>query len=180
MAQSYNINELLEKKKELESQISEVKNYTTTQNLTYKKETYTDFTQKNSKPKVIEPREKLTLNKYSEKFMSLVSELAKTKTAIAQFNALHTAELLYKREKARLSIDFLKMLKTNLPKENQEFRKVLRQNSEGVSLEIVDVEVKPMFSIEDVEKYLNETAAEERKLNTQIQKINLDAKISFK
>lgn len=177
MVKTYNINELLERKKELEEQLVETSNFQQT-DLVYEKQKIVDVTNKGNN-REIETRKQISLNDFTMKYNGLLNELSKIKIAIAKFNAENTSELLYKRESARNRIEYLRKIKSNLKKDKQEGRKVTRQNNEGETLEFVDFEIRPMFTIEEVEKQFNETAAEERKLNTQIQKINLDAKISL-
>lgn len=174
---TYNINELLEKKKELETQITEVLGELNSKELTYEKQTFIDLVNKTEKE--FEIKKKQDLTQFSQKYLGLVDELAKIKTAISKFNADNVAELLYKREKARTTLQYLKKIKETLPKNKNVGTKVHRQNSEGVALEVVDYEIVPLFNIEAVEKRLNETAAEERKVNTEIQKINLNATIDL-
>lgn len=177
MTKTYNINELLEMKKELENQIMEELNVNAI-DLIYEKQTIRDLTNKDNN-REIEIRKQIDLNNFSMKYNGLVKRLSEIKTAIAKFNADKISELLYNRESARNRIEYLKRLKTNIKKDKQEGRNVTRQNSEGVALEIVDFEVRPMFELEDIEKQLNETCAEERKLNTEIQRINLNAQIEL-
>ncbi len=174
--EKYNINELLEKKKELESQIQEELNIDSN-TLVYQKEKLKDL--QNNIDRDIEVRPKKSLNEYSQKHNGLVSELSKIKTAISKFNAEFVSENLYKREASRNKIEYLKRIKSNLKKDKQEGRRVTRTNSDGVALEIVDFEIRPMFEYEEVEKLINQTSAEERKLNTEIQKINLNAEIEL-
>ena len=174
---TYNINELLEKKKELEAQIVEVQSNINGDELTYHKEVQVDVSTKQTKE--FEKRERVDLKKYTQKFEGLVSELNKVKTAIQKFNAENITEKLYDREKARKSYDYYTRIKNNLPKTKNAGRKTLRQDKDGNTLEYVDFEVEPMFSVEEVDKRLNEIAAQERKINTEIQKINLNAKIEL-
>lgn len=172
----YNINELLERKKELEQQIQELRDIDSNE-LQYQKEIFTDVN--SGQIKTYEHREKVSLIDYTMKFNGLLEELAKIKTTIAKFNAKEISEMLYKRDLCRTKHDYLKNIKNKLSKNKQQGRKVTRQNNEGVALEFVDFELSPMFSIEEVEKQMNETAAEERKLNTEIQKLNLNAKLKI-
>jgi len=173
----YNINELLEKKKEIETQIRDFATEITALSLTYKKDVYTDLASKEEK--VYEDKKKLSLNEYTQKFNGLVEELAKIKTAISKFNAEFTAELLYKREKARNTFMCLNSIKNHLPTNDEKGRKVTRTNNEGIALEMYDFEKVPMFAMNELENRINETAAEERKLNTKIQLLNLQAEIEL-
>lgn len=77
----------------------------------------------------------------------------------------------------RLKHNILKTIVTLLPKDKKHQRQVTRQNKEGVALETTESTVEPMFDKKDVEKRMNEFAAQERKINTSIQKENLNAKI---
>lgn len=173
----YNLNELLERKKELETKIQEENNINAN-NLVYEKQTIVDVNNtKNSR--VIETRPQVSLNDFTMKFNGLLNELTKIKTEIVKFNAENNINLLNKRESAREKIKYLTKIKQNLKKDKQEGRKTTRTDNTGVALEYVDFTIKPMFDIEEVEKQLNESSAEERKLNTQIQKINLNAQIEL-
>lgn len=176
MVKKYNINELLDKKKELESQIKEFS--VTEDSLTYTKDKFIDLNSKYVKEVELKP--KITLKVYIEKYIGITGELAKIKSAIAKFNAKHTCELLVKREKVRVEIMLLDEIKLKLPTGNKIGKDVVRTNSEGIALEMKEYEILPMFSIDSLDKMKNELSAEERKLNTQIQKINLDANLELK
>lgn len=177
MVKKYNINELLEKKKELEEQILE--NLTINeQDLIYEKQTINDVINKGNN-RTIETRKQITLKNFTQKFNNLIVELSKIKTTIIEFNAVNTSDLLHDRESTRNKIGYLKVIKSNLKKDVQQGRKITRQNNNGETIEFVDFEIKPMFEMDEVEKQLNESCAEERKLNTEIQKINLNAEIEL-
>lgn len=173
----YNINELLDKKKELDSQISEMLNINQV-DLTYEKQNFKDL--HNNTEKAYELRPQKSLDQFSQKFNGLVSELSEIKTAISIFNAQETSALLYKRESVRNKITYLNNVKRALtPIQPNQGRKVTRHDVNNVALEVVDFEIRPMFEVEVVEKQLNEASAEERKLNTQIQRVNLNAEIEL-
>ena len=111
---TYNINELLERKKELEAQVTETLNGISAEELTYKKENHIELA--TNRNKEFENKEKQDLNKFSIKFNGLVDELARIKTAVSKFNAENISELLYKRETARNTVAYLNKIKQYLPK----------------------------------------------------------------
>jgi len=177
MAKTYNINELLEKKKELEKQV-EQKGEVTAKELVYEKQVRTDYTNKDNTSE-FEARKKVSLEEYSKEFNSIVQELSRVKTAIQKHNAVTVVERLQERDCVRRQIRFLNNVKTNLHKEKQQNRQVTRQDAEGRTLEIADISIEPMFPLEDVESQLNSLSSRERKLNTEIQRLNLEAEISL-
>lgn len=172
---TYNINELLERKKDLENQIAE-KRKINPEELKYAKETYTDHTNATN-TKVYEARPRVTLDEYARIMQSLTEELSKVKTAIQKYNAEKVLDLIHEREAARTKIAYFKDVKANLLRDTQHGRRVTRQNKDGETLESADVLVEPMFKVEEVQKRIDQLAAQERKLNTAIQKQNLDASI---
>lgn len=175
--QTYNINELLDKKKFLEAEIYE-KQHFDQKEVTYQEEEIVDRLNSKNNRKVV-PRAQVTLNEFVQTYNSLVEELAKVKTAIQQFNAKEVSELLQKRDSVRRKIQYLQNIKTKVPRDKTANRQVISQDSNGVPVETILKTVQPMFELSEVEKQLNELAAEERKLNTEIQKLNLNAKISL-
>ena len=54
-----------------------------------------------------------------------------------------------------------------------------RQDKDGVALEISDFKIEPMFTREEVEKLMNNLASQERKINTEVQRLNLNAQIEL-
>lgn len=179
MSKEYNINELLEYKKELESQITEALGIPA-DDLTYNKTEITDHTREKNNITIYEKKPQITIETYTTPSFGLMDELAKVKEAIQTYNAKSIIDLLQKREAIRNKIVLLDAIKTNLPKSEEHNRTPSRVTTEGATLETTERWAKPMFSLETIEKMKNEFAAEERKLNTQIQKQNLDAKITLK
>lgn len=172
----YNVNELLEKKKDLEKQLEEFGSISQN-DLEYDKKIFIDHTN-DDKEKVIEQRPRITLNEFTKKYNTAVLELSGVNIAIQKHNAKAVVELLQKRESFRKRISFLENIKRMLPKNKEHQRGISRQKDDKI-LETVEVIKEPMFSLDDIEKQYNECAAEERKLNTEIQKINLNAQIEF-
>jgi hypothetical protein len=176
----FNVSELLERKKEIEGRMKEII-VLNPDELVYETQETVDYTaKKEDKKKVFTPRERVDLNSFLAEFNGLVSELAKVKTAIANFNAESVAELLMQREEARQKIAMFQRIKQVFPKKlPTQSREVTREGSEGETLEAKHILKEPMFPLSSVEKQLNEACAQERKLNTEIQKLNLNAKITI-
>lgn len=174
----YNINELLEKKKELEEQILEKTKGLTSEDMKYKKEVIIDHTH-DDRQSVYSPKPKQELSEFCQVVFGLIDELEKVKTAIQKYNAEQVLGDIQKRESARIKYSFLKRMKDLLPKDKSHSRKVTRQDSDGVALETTDITTEPFFESEEIEKRMNQYAAQERKINTSIQKKNLDAKIEL-
>ena len=173
----YNINELLEKKKELEEQIAYKISEIKPDDLQYTERTVTDI--QSGKDSKFAPKEKQTLREFTQQLYGYIEELEKVKTAIQQYNAEKILGEIQKRETARLKLTALKTIKNRIPANRDRTRKVTRQDKDGVALETTEVNIEPMFKIEDVEKEINTYAAQERKINTHIQKVNLDAEIEL-
>lgn len=177
MAKIHNVNELLEKKKYLEQQIAE-KTKVENKDLVYVEETVTDrLNPENNRKNVA--KKKVSLNDFSKEFNGMVEELAQTKTAIQRYNAGDVLELLQGRNAVRTKIQFLTSVKATLPTDMRRGREVLSQDDNKVPIEVRETVVEPMFELGDVEKQLNELSAKERELNTEIQKLNLNAKITL-
>ena len=174
----YNINELLEKKKELENHIIEKEKDINSEELKYMKEDITDHTNaKNNR--TLEPRKKINLNEYCHTIFGLIDELAKVKTAIQKYNAEISLGMLQEREQIRRKNAFLAILKPKLIRETQYGKRMNRQDKDGVALEISDFKIEPMFTREEVEKLMNNLASQERKINTEVQRLNLNAQIEL-
>lgn len=173
----YNINELLEKKKHLDEQIGE-KLDVEGKDLTYVEETIIDRTNPKNNRKNI-PRKRIDLKKFSQVVNGYVDELAKVKTAVQKYNSGEVSTLLQKRESVRTKIQYLKNIKDVLPRDMQKGRNVLSQDANNIPIEVLEATNEPMFELSKVETQLNEYCAEERKLNTEIQKLNLNAKITL-
>ena len=175
---TYNINELLERKNELEVQLKESATLVAPNVLTYKKETRIDHTNGDKKSDyVLRPKVSLTL--FTQKVFGKIDELEKVKTLIQKYNAENVLGEIQRRESARNKIGFLNMVKKHLPREVQHNRTVSREDAENVALESLDVTTEPMFLIDDVDLMHDQFAAQERKINTAIQKKNLEAKIEI-
>jgi hypothetical protein len=175
----YNINELLEKKKTLEQQEAEFRGNINATDLTYREEKIIDHTaSKNNR--VIVARSKITLADYCQKYNGIVDELKRCKTAIQKYNAQKVLGLIQERDGVRKKIILLENLKRIIPRNKATGRKVTRQDKDGVALETIEVTEEPMFTREDIDKQFDTLAAQERKLNTEIQRENLNAKIEVK
>lgn len=178
----HNINELLERKKELETKIEDRTQHINPEELKYAKEVRTDHTMTDKKDAVreLEPRKKKSLAEYTRDTFSMIDELAKVKTAIQAFNAEVLHDRLFKRDATRKKISLLNSIKPHLITETQYGRKVLREDPEShAPLETAEITVEPMFEMVDVEKELDTHARDERKTNTEIQKLNLNAEIEY-
>lgn len=170
----FNVNELLERKKELESEISE--NTIEPEELKHREEKIIDFVSaKNSR--TVETRPKITLEEYSQRYYGLLTELEKVKTAIQKYNAENVLGKLYKRDELRRKIEYLTKIKSVLIENKQYGRQITRQNKEGETLEATEIEIEPMFEKKLVQNQIDQLSAEQRKINTEIQKLNLQAEI---
>jgi len=174
----YNINELLEKKKELEEQIFEKVSSVNGEELKYRKDVTIDHTREDRTSEYV-PRPKQNIDQFTQETFGLIDELVKVKTAIQKYNAQKVLGELQKREAVRIKHKYLDSIKHNLPENKEHKRQVTRQDKDGVALETTEITVEPMFEKKDVEKRMNEFAAQERKINTDIQKQNLNAKIQL-
>lgn len=175
---TYNINELLEKKKSLEKELVENAKIVS-DDLVYEERKTIDF--KNAKNnKVFKPREKVGLANYVSEVSMITIELSSIKTAIAKHNSTKLSGLLQKRESLREQHTFLTNLREKLKGVRKVFdRQTERENDEGEALEITEITKEPMFDIKEVGKMLSNIAEQERQVNTEIQKINLSATISL-
>ena len=178
MTKTFNVNELLDKKKYVEQQINEKLGVVSEAALTYSKETITDR-DKPENNREIEAKKKVTIAEFSQTLNGMIDEVASIKTAVHKHNAEKVINLLQKRNATRTKIQFLDKIKQHLPRDTKSGRQVLSQTTEGVPVEIRSVVDEPMFEIDAVNKIYDELAATERKLNTDIQKLNLDAKITL-
>lgn len=173
----YNINELLEKKKALEEKIEE-KLKIDGSTLTYGEEDIIDYSNPKNNRKII-PRERVDFITYRQEFYGIVEELAKVKTAIQKYNAKNVLGKIQERENIRSKIEYLKRIKPVLPTESKNAQRVTRQDKDGKSLEVIRTKYEPMFEKKEVEEELDRLAAKERKINTEIQKLNLNAEIDM-
>lgn len=171
----YNVNELLEKKKDLEAQIKE-KISVNSDDVKFIEDKIIDHTN-DKNTRTIVPRAKVSLIEFTRTYFGIADELANVKTAIQQYNASKVAAMLQERDAIRTKIGYLKSIKIVLPKEAGYGRNINRQDKDGVTLETFERRTEPMFPKEEVEKQINQFAAQERKLNTAIQKLNLEAEV---
>ena len=173
---TYNASELLEKKKAIEKELVE-KARIDAEDLIYEVQQSIDYkNEKNSKRYV--PRDKSKLSDYTAEFSSLCQELAKIKSALAKHNVEKVKGLMNERESVRLQKTFLENLKNKLKPIRKSFdRHTIREDDDDQSIEVMEITKEPMFDIKEVEKMLANVSAQERKINTEIQKINLNAKI---
>jgi len=174
----FNVNELLERKKQLEEQEVEIRDGIEPKDLVYTEEEVVDHTNNKNNRSVI-PRKKQTLAEFSQKYNGVVDELKKCKVAIQKFNADNVLGMIQERDSTRKKLLLLDKLKEHVPRENRFGRKVTRQDKDGVALETVEIKEEPMFTREEIDAKYDELAAQERKLNTGIQKENLNAKITM-
>ena len=174
----YNINELLEYKKELEANVEEKMNEITNESLKY--EEIKSIDHKNSKRnKTYKPREQVNLQEYYQQLFGFIDELAKVKIAIQKYNADKILALLQQRDAMRKKHSALIKIKANLPKKKHRATVPVRENEDGEVLETEEHVSEPMFPVKDVETQLSQFAAEERKTNTKIQQMNLSAKVKL-
>ena len=174
----FNINELLERKKQLEEQENEFRANIDPKELVYREEQIKDHTNSKNNREVI-PRSKVTLAQYCKKHNGIIDELKNCKVAIQKFNAEKVLGKIQERDSVRKKVLLLEKLKALVPRENQFGRQVTRKDKDGVALETVEIKEEPMFTREEIDKCFDELAAQERKLNTEIQKENLNAKITM-
>ena len=175
----YNINELLELKKELEESIVEKHNEITNTSLTYEETITTDHVNA-KRNKTYKPREKIALEQYYQEVYGLIDKLAKVRVAIQKYNAQQVVEMLQKRDGFRQKHAVLMKIKGNLPKKKSRASNPIRTKDEtGEVLESQEYIAEPMFSIAEIDKQLSQLSSEERKINTEIQRTNLNAKVSI-
>lgn len=174
---TFNINELLERKKELEGKLS-IELDVDKDSLLFVEQTVTDHTNPKNNKKIT-VRERRELVAYTQKFNGMAEELAKVKTAIQKYNTEQVLGKLHERESVRKKIEYLNKIKMFLTKEKKYQRSVSRVGKEGETLETTEITNEPMFSRDDVDNQLNQLAAQERKINTEIQKLNLEAKVTL-
>ena len=176
---TYNINELLEKKKAIEKELME-KARINSQDLIFEKRKIIDH-KNESRTRDYLPRDQAKLGEFVLEVSSLSQELARVKSAIAKHNVQKLEGLLQDRESLRLQRDFLTSLRDILRRIKKTFnRDVTREVVDtGEALETTEITTQPMFAVKEVEKMLSNIAEQERKINTEIQKINLSAKVEL-
>ena len=175
---TYNASELLDKKKAIEKELVE-KSKINQDDLVYEEQNSIDYNNdKNSKKFV--PRDKVSFETYISEVSTLCSELAKVKTALAKHNVEQVKGLMNQREAARIKRAYFDGLKNKLRGIKKSFdRRTIRENDDDEAIEVMETTKEPMFDLKIAEKMYNDVSAEERKLNTEIQKINLNAKITL-
>lgn len=174
----FNINELLDKKKQLEEQEKEFINGIEAKDLLYRVDNVTDHTNNKNNRQLI-PRQKQTLTEFCQKYNGMVDELKSIKIAIQKYNASKVVDKIQERDNARKKLVLLEKLKELVTREKKFGRQVSRQDKDGVALETVQSTEEPMFTREEIDSFYDEVAAQERKCNTEIQKENLNAKITI-
>ena len=175
---TFNVNELLERKKQLEDKEKEMLTLVTKESLEFRQENIIDYTN-NKANRTLMPRPKVSLTEYMQVYNGVVDELSKVKGAIQKFNADSLLGEIYLRDNARKKLVYLERLKALVPREKKFGNQVTRQDKDGVALERIEVTIEPMFSREEIDNQFDEIAAQERKTNTNIQRKNLEAKISL-
>jgi len=110
---------------------------------------------------------------------SLGTELASIKSAIQDYNAKEVLGLLAQRDSLRLQIEYFKKIQSILPTEKKQGSRILRRGEKGETLEDLWQIAEPMFDYREIEKRIDELSAEQRKINTEIQRRNLNAKIEL-
>ena len=173
----YNINELLERKKDIEQELNHTE--INTNDLIYTKTTYIDMLNSKNNKEFIS-RDRIDLEEYTAKYFGLLDELSAIKTLIQEFNAKEVLGLLHERSKLREKIKYLELIKQYLKTDKTFDRRTTKQDERGQTLEITETITEPMFEISKLEKWINELAAQQRKINTEIQKRNLNAQLEFK
>ena len=171
----YNINELLDMRKHLEAKQKEVENSLTPQKLCTMEETERDLM--NGKERQIRKSDVHTLEDIAAEHAQVTSELVKVKTAITKYNATVLQDKLFKREECRNKIAYMNSVKKMLPMNPEYTKQIISQSKEGVVQLLLERKVIPSFSREAIDKMTDQFAKEERKLNTEIQKLNLEQKI---
>ncbi len=174
---TYNINELLDEKKSLEQSMSERNSFPSTE-LLFEEIKTIDFTNNKNSSSFV-PRERVTLKDFCQEFFGMTDRMKSVKVAIQDYNATQILDKIQERDSVRRKIQFLRTVKINLTHEKTNVRKPTRQSGEGQTIEVQEITREPMFDIKDVELMIDEFASQERKVNTEIQKMNLNAKIEI-
>ena len=94
-------------------------------------------------------------------------------------NSAVLAGKICERESFRKKIAYLQTIKSNLGREKGINRAVTRKDAMNVTLEVQETTGEPMFHYKEVEKMIDQFATQERKLNTEIQRLNLEQNIEL-
>ncbi|MEK6935850.1 MAG: hypothetical protein AABW67_03615 [Nanoarchaeota archaeon] len=129
--------------------------------------------------RTIETRPKIVAAEYVIEFNKTADEIAKIKTAIQKHNAETLSGKICEREAIRKKINFLYAIKQLLKREPQTRRDVTRKDINNVTLETQETIIEPMFSFKEIDKMKDEFGKQERKINAEIQKLNLDKTVEL-
>jgi len=173
----YNINELLDKRKHDKEKLAELaRNELDNRTFFAVKEVELD---KDGKEKLIKEEKPVAAKEFFSQFSEVLDEIASATTAITKYNATVLKDLLAHRDAVREKIRILKVLKQRVPIDSKIERSILAQSKEGEITRYLMRTHTPLFERKEVEKMADEFAKEERKLNTEIQKLNLEQKIEL-
>lgn len=173
----YNVNELLEMKKSLEQKLQEMLAIRKEELLFVTIKTIDYTNEKNNREVVARPA--IKLDEYITEYTKSADELTKVKTAIQKHNAEILTGKICERESLRRKILYLTSIKANLGRDKQLGRTVTRKDANQVTLEVQETTAEPMFSYKEIEKIIDEFAKQERKINTEIQRLNLEKTIEL-
>ena len=173
----YNVNELLEMKKSLEEKLGELSQIRKEDLLFVTIKTIDYTNEKNSREMTLRPR--TLASEFVSEFTKTADELAKVKAAIQKHNAEVLTGKICEREAVRRKIVYLDLIKGNLGRDKQFRRDVTRKDTNQVTQEVQETTGEPMFAYKDIEKMVDEFAKQERKVNTEIQRLNLEKTIEL-
>lgn len=173
----HNVNELLEMKKSLEIKLGELANIRKEELLYVTVKTIDYTNEKNNRDFEIRPR--IAMSNFVTEYINASNELSKIKTAIQKHNADILSGKICERESLRRKISYFGMLKTLTEREKQSKREVTRKDANQTTLETQETTFEPMFLRKEIEKMVNEFAIQERKINTEIQRLNLEKTIEL-
>ena len=173
----YNVNELLEMKKAFEKKLEELSQIRK-EDLVFVTIKTIDYTnEKNTRELVARPR--INASDFVSEFTKVADELAKVKAAIQKHNAESLTGKICERESLRRKIVYLDLVKSNLGRDKQFGRTVTRKDINQATQEVQETLGEPMFDYKDIEKMVDEFAKQERKTNTEIQRLNLEKTIEL-
>lgn len=173
----YNVNELIEKRKHLEEKLKTFES----QEITANKLVYTKIEMRDStgKADVIQESKKVTFTDFFNEYAQISNELARIKAAISEYNARVLKDKLFARDEVRRQINCLKLILAKLPSDPTTQFGNRQTDKEGRIILTQYNYVNPMFEQKEVSKRFDELAALERKLNTEIQRLNLNEKVTL-
>ena len=119
------------------------------------------------------------MSNFVTEYINASDELSKIKTTIQKHNADILSGKICERESLRRKISYLGILKTLTGREKQSKREVTRKDANQITLEAQETTFEPMFLHKEIEKMVNEFAIQERKINTEIQRLNLEKAIEL-